>query len=344
MRINSIFFIASIYLFSIPFQGCTRDIVLESGEKPAVVVECILTQDSIQELRLSYAKTPSQKEADYLTEAKATLKDLTDQLAIGDFTRVSNDIWQLGYTPVAGHKYRLEIKVNGYDDIFAEDSMVENFSFKWLEHSPWSSVLLSTFSDMNSPSDYRFTPTGIFYNVMSMPDFLWAYGYDIDETGGEENVIEEICTDYPYIDNFNLTGKDYDSQKDKGFVFNSLDGYAMHKKFIRFHSEPRWDDSPDNEHIYFTISGDFSNVSTSANERYKQSRKNSFIRFMSVSESYDTYLRDAYKNILNQQSSDLSFIYTHENSYTNITGGRGIFATVATTDAPWWCNTSYIAF
>ena len=58
--------------------GCVRDVVLDAGEKPQVVVECVLTASSPQELRLSFTKGASLAEAPELTEATARLTDLTD--------------------------------------------------------------------------------------------------------------------------------------------------------------------------------------------------------------------------------------------------------------------------
>ena len=74
--------------------GCVRDVVLDAGEKPQVVVECVLTASSPQELRLSFTKGASLAAAPELTEATARLTDLTDDYPAGEFRRLVGVVLQ----------------------------------------------------------------------------------------------------------------------------------------------------------------------------------------------------------------------------------------------------------
>ena len=108
-------------------QSCVKDIYLDAGEKPKVVVECVLSEDPVQELYLSYTKGVSQKEADPLLEAEVCLIDLDQYQFSLDFTNVGEGKWILDYSAIPGHSYRLEIKVPGRDLITAETKMPEDF-------------------------------------------------------------------------------------------------------------------------------------------------------------------------------------------------------------------------
>ena len=58
-------------------SSCVRDVIMDAEERPTVVVECILTNSAMQELRLNFTKGASKTVAEPLTEAAATLIDLT---------------------------------------------------------------------------------------------------------------------------------------------------------------------------------------------------------------------------------------------------------------------------
>ena len=118
--------IRSLILFVIGsccYVSCVRDVILDAGENPQVVVECIMSNDTIQKLYLNFTKGSSRQEAEPLTEAIATLIDLTDEKSIGEFKKSTGNLWTLDYSPVSDHHYRIEVQVPGYDMIWAEETM-----------------------------------------------------------------------------------------------------------------------------------------------------------------------------------------------------------------------------
>ena len=74
-QVNSV---AIVFLAMAILSSCVREVALDAGERPQVVVECVLTNDETQELRLNFTKGASKAEAEPLTEAVATLIDLTE--------------------------------------------------------------------------------------------------------------------------------------------------------------------------------------------------------------------------------------------------------------------------
>ena len=117
------FFSVSLVTASL-LTSCVKEVILDAGENPQVVVECILSTDDVQELYLNFTKGASKVEAEPLTEAVAVLIDQTDSVrTIGQFVRQDDDRWTLDYSCGPGHHYRLEVQVPGYDMIWAEDTM-----------------------------------------------------------------------------------------------------------------------------------------------------------------------------------------------------------------------------
>ena len=74
-------------LMLVVLSSCVKEVALDAGERPQVVVECVLTNDETQELRLNFTKGASKAEAEPLTEAVATLIDLTEGKTVGEFVR-----------------------------------------------------------------------------------------------------------------------------------------------------------------------------------------------------------------------------------------------------------------
>ena len=113
------------FLVLLALTGCVRDVVLDAGERPKVVVECVLTDSSPQELWLSFTKGASLAEAPELTEASARLIDLTNNYPAGEFRHRNDGIWVLDYAAEPEHNYRLEVEVPGYELVWAEQTMPE---------------------------------------------------------------------------------------------------------------------------------------------------------------------------------------------------------------------------
>lgn len=339
-----------IFLFlAVELSSCVKDVVLDAKEEPLLSVYCVLTQDSIQILQLNYTKGASQTEAPRVGEVTAVLTDLTENLEAGRFTRKSESDWQLEYAAIPGHNYRLEVTVPGQETVWAEQAMPKEprWGFgaglrfnktdvdigRWLN---WDIKRLTSYvSWVDGITFGEVTAEGIFYHIVfSCPVWVYAEKYDAEL---EKFVpVKNLCTDYPYVDNFNLTGKVRPGAGVPNIVNNPdlwigtqldfyLTGYSMHRDFLRFPKREDWArqlEDP-NSVPYFAIDGDFTVVSSSSNW-WELNR----VFFDALSDDYDRYLCEAYQQYYAEQSSDISTIYLRDNLFTNIHGGLGIFGCV----------------
>ena len=80
----------------LPFLcSCVKEVTMDAREDPQIVVECILCDEPVQTLYLTYTKGASREAAPSLDEADAVLADLTEGREVGRFTRAEDGSWQL---------------------------------------------------------------------------------------------------------------------------------------------------------------------------------------------------------------------------------------------------------
>ena len=347
--------------------SCVREVVLDAGEKPAVVVECVLKNSDVQELRLNFTKGASDDEAEPLTEAVATLIDLTDEKPIGEFKKSTGNLWTLDYSPVSAHHYRLEVQVPGYDLIYAEDTLPQlpeiterhrgEPSLEIDMENPWSSspILVQYDGFMALTEDEREKGAveyltekygyhelwGSYYYISSAPDAFLLYGMNYNETTGQYDIAETICTDHPAAEAFNLTGdlyvpEAYTAEDMREFVLHpKLQGASLYDKFLCIPA------GAEEVEKYFIVSGSFTGKWYDVNNRIHMDREpledEGYMVVQAISDNYLHYLRDACHFAKIKKTSDMSAIYLRDNVYTNIKGGLGIFA-ASISDKLQWAN------
>lgn len=336
MKRSSLSFFTALLASALLLPSCVRDVVLDAGENVQVAVECVMSNDSIQKLYLSFTKGASREEAEPLTEAVSTLIDLTESKTVGQFVKGEEEnLWTLDYSAVPEHHYRLEVQVPGYDLIWAEDTMPkqidvreypENY-YEWVQ----SGKDPEDYIPQETPDRYANQWDGSYYKFCE--DFsssLWIYGIDMEfedwlvRTGP---IAGEIFTDLQNVDNFNVTGEKYvpeiilqlDSYgpfgKDGGItgirtIYPDLRGAMKHDRFLRINGG-RCDE-------LFLLGCNFSIWKDHA--YYARP-----MIFMSVSDAYDDYLKTALMMDKVKESSDMSTLYLRDNLPSNIHGGIGIF-------------------
>ena len=195
---------------------------MDAMEDPLIVVECVLTDEAVQTLHLTYTKGASQSEAPDLPEATAVLTDLTEGREAGRFTRVADGSWQLAYAAIEAHHYRLDITIPGHEPLRAEQTMPKVWradadGITSIQLSPaWSvrSTFSKEFQNSYWSDSTRTRRETLFYiqqgYIQYMPDYLWVYALNYNERTAQLELAEEICTDHPGVDNFNLTGSVYE--------------------------------------------------------------------------------------------------------------------------------------
>ncbi len=352
-------------LMLVVLSSCVREVILDAGERPQVVVECVLTNDETQELRLNFTKGASKAEAEPLTEAVATLTDLTEGKTVGEFIRSTGDLWTLGYSAVPDHRYRIEIQVPGYDLIFAEDTMPQlpeiterhrgEPKVEIDQDNPWSStpILVQYDGYMALTEEEREEGAveyltekygyhelwGSYYYIKSAPDAFLIYGMNYNEATGQHEMAGSICTDHPSAESFNLTGDIYQPEiyvleETRHFVLHhKLQGASLYDKFLCIPA------GAEKVEKYFILSGSFTgkwyDVNNSIEEDREPYEDEGYLVLMAISDNYRHYLREACHFIDIKESTDMSAIYLRDNIYSNIKGGAGIFAASVSDELQW---------
>ena len=346
-------------------SSCVRDVIMDAEERPTVVVECILTNSAMQELRLNFTKGASKAEAEPLTEAVATLIDLTEGKTVGEFVRSTGDMWTLDYSAVPDHGYRIEILVPGYDLIHAEDTMPQlpeiterhrgEPKVEIDQDNPWSSTpilvqydgyMAITEKEREEGAVEYLTEKygyhemwGSYYYIKSAPDAFLIYGMNYNEATGQHEMAGSICTDHPSAESFNLTGDIYQPEiyvheETRHFVLHhKLQGASLYDKFLCISA------GAEKVEKYFILSGSFTGKWYDVNNRIEEDREpyedEGFLVVMAISDNYRHYLREACNFIDIKESTDMSAIYLRDNIYSNIKGGAGIFAASVSDELQW---------
>lgn len=334
-------------------SSCVRDVIMDAEERPTVVVECILTNSDTQELHLNFTKGASKTVAEPLTEAAATLIDLTSGMTVGEFDKASGDLWTLDYSPVSNHRYRLEVQVPGYDLIYAEDTMPDSL---YVYSYTWSENLLDNLWGPPAPSfsDNSFCG-GTLFSFGSLPKYTLIYGMNYNPQTGKHEIADEIFTNLPVVDNFNITSEVYVPEIVKWeedlyvscdavkALYADLKGAPKHKQYLLLNKEELSDylfqfvDQEKDKYSSYSVIYDFMVFGSFTGDWYwrRSSQQQNFgnplptegyLVFESLSDNYLAYIRDAIHIMQLKESTDMSTIYLRDNLYTNVVGGLGIFA------------------
>ena len=371
---------AILFILMVTLSSCIRDVIMDAKERPQVVVVCVLSDDPVQTLQLSFTKGASLAEAPALTEAVAMLYDGTK--AVGEFKRGSDGIWRLEYAAIPGHTYRLEVQVPGYDLIYAEQMMPTEYPYVEVHYfcnlsghvEPWSGWVTEKdaagdWTFRSWPEDEEQPGYETFYlSESASPIWICAMNYN-EETSCHE-VAEYICTD-AQADKINLTDEVYEPLKKEvpnPFKFSGYDAgmaetfysASQMELYPTLAGKPLYESYlciPKGRHV-FSLSGSFKGIDYSKkiygslvdDVTYTQTRadqedvteNNGYILFTTLSADYEKYMMEAanYQQVMG--SSDISTIYLRDNLFTNISGGVGIFGARISRKYPWTSSYTYV--
>ncbi len=318
--------------------SCAKEIVMDAGEEPVVAVECILSEQPVQTLRLSFTKGAAMDEAPALSEAEAVLIDLTEGKTVGSFERRDDGTWTLGYAAVPEHSYRLEVDVPGHETVWAEQTM------------PTACLVISTFMNIFSSSSYFVSLYGSFLSFNFATEIAWIRALNYNPDTGKREYAEYICTDASNVSDFNLAGATYDppvsdtdvwGHKRTAYLYPNLRGAPLHRRYLRIKLPMTANDSGKTTpgiHIAGSMTGKYYHKDNPFSQKPidRPPRSDEGIVVVSyVSRDYDRYLREAiyYKKI--SESTDLADMLLRENIFTNIHGGLGIFGAKTETVVEW---------
>lgn len=311
-----VYYLIGTYLFSLVAVSCVQDVILDAGDEPQVVVECILSDEPVQTLYLVYTKSASRTEAPELKEAIAVLTDLTEEKEVGHFQRTPDGSWQLEYAAVPAHDYRLEVSVPGHELIWAEQAMPETTGIE-VGWKSWD--LEKTGNDIG----YTFR----FLNPQN-PVWFWGINYPSIDSPGE--YTEYLYTNSTMVDPFNegggyfdgLGGDSFWEGSFSGFQFSSypgLHGVPRHKRFLRFPISDNVSDKP------FFVSGSFKGYISDPKNFLHAEVRPAELHYFSASIDYDLFLRDSYHLLDLKTSTDMADIFVRDNVHSNMHGAIGLF-------------------
>ena len=251
---------------------------------------CVLSDEPVQTLQLSFTKGASLAEAPALTDAVAMLYDGTK--AVGEFKRGSDGIWRLEYAAIPGDTYRLEVQVPGYDLIYAEQMMPAEQAYVEVHYfcnlsdyvEPWSGWV--TEKDPAGDHTFRSWPADeerpgyeTFYLAKSASS-IWICAMNYNEETASHEVAEYICTDAE-ADNINITDEVYQPLKKEvpnPYKLSEYHGglaetfYNAHKMelYPTLAGKPLYESYlciPKGRHV-FSLSGSFEGIDYSKNRYY----------------------------------------------------------------------------
>lgn len=201
--------------------SCVQDIDLEEKRENKIVVNCMLTTDSIQTLTLTYSNPLNQFYYDEVEEATATLYLNDDE--VGQFEKTAYSKWTLNHTPEIGGHYRLRVQVTGWEEIEATTTMP--FAVRVEKADGSNTNRQRYFRQHYAPNPYwMFVLTQRRDTMMIVP---------IVESG--DKLQTSIGSSHPWCDSFNATEE---------MVFEGKGTTREHLAYIRITPDKADDDTP----------------------------------------------------------------------------------------------------
>jgi len=273
---------------SIMFFSCVKELPFDTKESEVPVVNCLLTNDSVQELSL----TQSVKITDpyYFKEIKdAEISLFADSVPVGYFERKSYGTWQLNYTPVEGAKYQLLVKLPDGRELKASTTMPAADSFYPL-------INKDRYPTRNFTQFTADFPCWIYciYDDEMPQDYMHL------SPSYKSSLNNELGTNHPWIDGFNR----HDNMSDITLPATM----PFYDYYLRIQSFP----DTILEGISFGIQTNYSYYA--------------YVYFRTASEEYDRYLKSSIQKMNNyRDESDPGQMFDETRVYSNIENGSGIF-------------------
>ncbi|MCR5548112.1 MAG: DUF4249 domain-containing protein [Bacteroidales bacterium] len=339
--IRGFLFLGAAFTAASLTAACERATDLRPEGNGAVVVECVLTQDARQTIRLNLTELASPEDLEHLKQAKVRVIDESDASASYSFTYTGLDTWEAAWAGQPSHNYRLEIEVEGYGPVTARTRMPDKPGIKSIVQRP------TKLSATNIEEALPENEIGTRFLTESLPDGpVW-----ISEAGTKEVYSSvdaktvRIATSILNADSFNLTGGLHQffvtesyaqglwaavpvsiQRYPLGFYYYVY-GQPAHDRLIRIPSVveagPRESKEPDG---YFSVLGLFQLYGADWDYPIPA------VLFSSLSEEYDRYLKELLIEQKNQDRTSANFasLFKHKNMFSNIENGIGIFGSVTT--------------
>lgn len=255
--------------------ACVEEINTPIQGQRQIVVNCLLTLDKVQKLSLTYTNELNNTAYEEVPEAIVTLYEF-NQL-VGEFHKVAYGEWQLAFKPVRGGRYTLKIQTPNHPDLTATTTFPEHLPIHRLRKE-----------DKERKRAFQ---------IKKNTETFWACAFFKDQDTimrpvvirPNYKMIEDIGTDYPRTDQFNMQATEANKVK-------------LHHHYIRM--------LPTATPTTFTLYPLYGSV----------------VSFIAVSKEYDRYLKSSLLKMQAYESFQDPTQWLEENAiYSNIENGVGIF-------------------
>ncbi|RKW63788.1 MAG: DUF4249 domain-containing protein [Prevotella sp.] len=190
MRKNSLKTLLALPMLVGLLSACVEEIDTPNLHEPKMVVNCLLTQDSVQKLSLTYTNELGNTAYEEVPQAIATLFEHGRE--VGVFKKVAYGEWKLAFKPLRGETYTLQIQTPNHPDITANTTFPERLPIQRLK-----------------PEDKEGRRA---FRISKNADPFWACAFAKDQDTIMRTVVirpyytmkEDIATDYPKTDQFNM--------------------------------------------------------------------------------------------------------------------------------------------
>ncbi|MCG8580107.1 MAG: DUF4249 domain-containing protein [Bacteroidales bacterium] len=171
--------------------ACVEDVDLEKEREQKIVVNCVLTSDTVQALSLTYSNPLNQFYYNEVEDAIATLWLNGDK--VGQFEKTSFSKWQIKHQAQPGGSYQLNVEVPGWKEIEATTIMPDYVTV--LKSEGDDTPTIRNFMQLYASAPYwMFALQQAQDTIMLWPKVL----------PGDKLQIS-IGTNHPYRDGFNAT-------------------------------------------------------------------------------------------------------------------------------------------
>lgn len=185
--------VALYFLFVIfTISSCVTDIDYAEQSTSIPVVNCLLTNDTVQ--RLSITRSVKMNDSYIFKEIKeATISLYQDEIKVGNFIRISYDNWQLKYTPLSGKTYHIKVILPDGQILSATTVMPARVQIK-------QNKSIDKFPSKNFIQNSFGSPCWI--TILNSDSILKPYSHPTIKDWGST----AIGTNHPFVDRFNQNG------------------------------------------------------------------------------------------------------------------------------------------
>ena len=274
-------------------NACVENLDMDVSVQKVAVVNCILSNDTVQTLSITRSVGLKDKYIyDEIENARATL--YVNGSKIDTFERVAYDFRRLKYTPVAGASYRLEVEIPGETTLTATTTMPGNNYI--LRDSRELKYYVKYFTQYTSQNPMWICVLTEYDNGSG--NILLKPGEPPSDTAVLE---KDIGTDHPWVDQFNQNGS-FTEYTSTPLTAPKYDYYIR----IPAHSEVPVGG------IYFRLEAQYGGYST--------------IVFRTASIEYDKYMKSSFEKMKFNEEADFTAWFDEIRVFSNIENGVGIFA------------------